>query len=148
MIDPTTWPEVPNDARPKTLYVNLVLDETAKQGLNDKGWIVSDVRLMPSTTDAQRLDVVKAYLEGIRMGSIDTSRDLKEFLDLELYVLGIKGKVQKANDKGALPQDDVDTLLTIGSTRMSGEFTDKLKGLKETEKEVKKPKGKKVKEGK
>jgi hypothetical protein len=129
MFDPNNYPDVPEDQRPKRLFVNQNLDSEIRTELTSKGWIVTDTRLLPNHTDNDRLEVVKSILEGIRQGSIDVDRNIKDFLDMELYVLGVKGKGAQAQDKGDLKRDELDVLLDFGNAKTSQDFKEKLRQL-------------------
>ena len=134
------WPTVPEDARPKKLPINVAISDTEREELAAKGWIVIDTRLLPSRTDSERLEAVKAVLEGIRIGSIEADKGTKDFLDLELYVLGVKGKGAQTRESGDFGKGEIDVLLNFGDGRMSQTFKEKLKALDSVPKVPKKKK--------
>jgi hypothetical protein len=117
-MDIGDWPEVPQELRPKPLYVREQLASNEKEVLEKRGWNLIDVRILPARTDGERAEAVKATLEGIRQGSITniTDASIVRFLELETKIYGMTnnkdgpGKQfveQKANDS-------LDTLLDFG----------------------------------
>jgi len=133
------WPTVPVEQRPQVLYHNTSLTPQEDELLRNKGWIPVDTRLMSSRTDQERIDSIKAVLEGIRRGTIDGDKTLKDFLDIESYTVGIKGKGAQAKDVGDFGAGEIDVLLDFGGGRTSQTFKDKLKALDSEPKKVKKP---------
>ena len=83
------WPAVPEDQRPKRLPHSTVLRLEDQELLAAKGWRPMDVRLLPNNNDAERGEALKAWLEGIRMGTIEADAKLLRFLDLEARSLGL-----------------------------------------------------------
>lgn len=140
-MNPENWPDVPEQQRPKKLFVNMSVPATERVVLASKGWEVVDTRLMPCGTDNERLEAVKATLEGIRLGSIEPDKNMKDFLDLEMYVLGVKGKGAQSVDKGNLEHAEMDVLLQFGGARVSQDFRDRMVELEASPK--RKPKKKK-----
>lgn len=132
------WPEVPEDARPKRLYVNEPVTNEERAILASKGWEVVDTRILPGKTDQERLEAVKAVLEGIRVGSIQADKMTKDFLDLEMYVLGVKGKGAQATDRGDIDKRDLDSLLSFSATKASPGFKERMRELETETKNTKK----------
>lgn len=83
MPDWDTWPDVPDNLRPKRLPHNGLVDKVAGELLRGKGWDPIDVRLMSANSDAERGMCLKAFLEGVRLGTIEMDFKLQKFLDLE-----------------------------------------------------------------
>lgn len=139
-MNPENWPDVPEQQRPKKLFVNMSVPATERVVLASKGWEVVDTRLMPCGTDNERLEAVKATLEGIRLGSIEPDKNMKDFLDLEMYVLGVKGKGAQSVDKGNLEHAEMDVLLQFGGARVSQDFRDRMVELEASPKRKSKKK--------
>lgn len=118
MIDASQFPDVPAEAGTKRLYVAENLSEANVELLKAKNWLVQDVRLMPNKTDSDRADIVKAWLEGIRQGSIAPSRQLLDFIELEAKICGLLNQKQIAQaEKVDTSEMDIDTLLSFNSSR-------------------------------
>jgi len=104
-----SWPEVPNEQRQKKLFHCGLIGEKAAFGLRIKGWDPIDVRLLPNETDEHRRLALKAWLEGIRLGTIELDPRLAKWLELESKVYEIhKGVAEKPLNE--------DTLQDAGST--------------------------------
>ncbi len=113
-------PEVPQEQRPQKLYVNVGVDESVRQTLIAKGWLPIDVRILPNKTDGDRSEAFRAYLEGLRIGSILPDPKLKPFLEMEARSYGLHA--MKASELGSKHDEDateldVDQLLTLKSPR-------------------------------
>jgi hypothetical protein len=105
-----TLPVVPHDRRPAFVYHDGKLDV---HDAVDKGWTPVDVRLMPKRTDQEKCDVVKAWLEGMRFGTVDVDTKRLRAIELEARVLGmIRGHASEVKD---LDDDAVNALLARGS---------------------------------
>jgi len=81
MSDLLQLPDIPQHLRPKKLPVNKTLTEDLKLTLEQRGWEIYDVRTLGGA------DAVKATLEGVRLGSIETT-NLRE-LELEAKIYGL-----------------------------------------------------------
>lgn len=123
-MDTVTWPEAPEEDRPKPLYIREALTVVEVEQLETKGWEVVDVRTMPNKTDADRWASVKATLEGVRAGSITglTKLDV-ETLKLEAASVGPKmGNPAQIQTK--LEKSDLDLVLSFQSRRaFAGTFS-------------------------
>jgi len=103
------WPPAPEEERPKALYVNEGLPRVVTDWLrDDRGWRVVDVRALPNRSDGDRAESVKAYLEGVRVGSIEASKDLLRYIELEARICGLLSNKQRADDM--VPTVEGDTL--------------------------------------
>jgi hypothetical protein len=83
------WPIVPTEDRPKRLPHTGLVNALDAEQLRAKGWDPQDVRLMPNRTDADRAECLKAYLEGIRLGTIEPNPKLSKFIEAELRTYGL-----------------------------------------------------------
>jgi len=103
MLDLENLPPVPEHARPKRLPVNKTPADDLKLTLEQRGWEIHDVRTMSGA------DAVKATLEGIRLGSID-SVNLRE-LELEAKIYGLlKGEEKEKPQEKKQEMSKKDTL--------------------------------------
>lgn len=89
---------VPADRRPLNCYVSESLPETESLRVAESGWKLVDVRLMPNKTDEDRRACVKAWLEGIRSGTIEVEIKRLKFIELEAKVLGMIGGKAPTSD--------------------------------------------------
>lgn len=97
--DLLTWPVVPPEQRPKRLFHAGIVDKKADEYLISVGWLPIDVRLLPNETDDEKRYALKAWLEGIRFGTIELDPRLSKWLELESKVYEIhKGVPEKKND--------------------------------------------------
>lgn len=131
-FDTSDWPELPPDQRPQNLYVNYLIPEKAKESLHEKGWNVQDVRALPARTDGDRAEGVKAYLEGIRMGSIDADSKSRGHLELEAKIYGLLDRKSGYGEKDSKLTKDTEELLRgfgskYGNKRISSRVPEKKK---------------------
>ena len=117
------WPPAPEEERPKALYVNEGLPKVVTDWLrSDRGWKVVDVRVMPNRSDGDRAESVKAYLEGVRCGSIEASKDLLRYIELEARICGLLSNKQRADDMvPTVKEATLDKMLDFGKKRMRPE---------------------------
>ena len=107
-----SWPLAPEDDRPKALYVAESLPAIVSHWLADeRGWRVVDVRALPNRSDGDRAEGVKAYLEGVRVGSIEPVKELLRYVELEARICGLLSNKQRADDM--VPSVEGDTLENI-----------------------------------
>jgi len=113
------WPGAPEDERPKALYVSDVLPEKVSSWLEEQqGWLIVDVRTMPNKTDGDRADAVKAFLEGVRVGSIEPGKEQLRYIELESKICGLLSNKQRADDyRPALDEETLDKVLDFSSVR-------------------------------
>jgi|TARA_R110002012_G_scaffold58368_1_gene151444 hypothetical protein len=118
-----SWPEAPEDERPKALYVSENLPEIVRGWLGSKqGWDIIDVRTMPNKSDADRAEGVKAFLEGVRVGSIEPGKDQLRYLELEAKICGLLSNKSRADDMvPTVKGDTLDKMLDFGKKRMRPE---------------------------
>ena len=105
------FPTVPEEQKPKTLF-HEGMPDAVRYEAEMAGWFPQDVRLMPTKTDADRVAIVKAVLEGVRIGTIEADPKRLRFLELECKVLGMIGG--KAMSSEPPNDDDVNELLGQG----------------------------------
>jgi hypothetical protein len=117
------WPEAPAEERPKALFVYETVPDIARAWLEHKqGWKLIDVRVMPNTSDADRAEGVKAFLEGVRVGSIEPGKDQLRYLELEARICGLLSNKSRADDMVPKVKDaTLDKMLDFGKKRMRPE---------------------------
>jgi len=117
------WPEAPAEERPKALFVYETVPDVSKAWLQHKqGWDVIDVRVMPNSSDADRAEGVKAFLEGVRVGSIEPGKDQLRYLELEARICGLLSNKSRADDMVPTVKDaTLDKMLDFGKKRMRPE---------------------------
>lgn len=127
-MDWSTWPDVPEDQRPKELYHNYRLDAEDAGLLMEKGWEPLDVRLLPNKTDADKAESLKACLEGLRMGAIKLQQGIARYIEVEARILGLtSGKTpeQENLNEGYAGLDFVQLQDRIGGKTGHGEDSKK-----------------------
>ena len=113
-----TWPEAPQDARPKDLFVDYPVPPKTRNLLYERGWRVRDPRTLPTRSDADRAEGLKAVLEGIRVGSITPDREKLRWSELEAKVYGLlTGKDKLADKTPKINQEVLDNLLDFGKKK-------------------------------
>ena len=117
MISFIGWPEVPEALRPKKLYISSGIKDIERGILVELGWEPIDVRLLETSTDAQRQVAIMAWLEGVRLGSIEASNTAAKYVELEMRACGLHsgGSETKVAE---LPSEDLDVLLDFGKVRV------------------------------
>ena len=117
------WPEAPEDERPKSLYVSESLPDIVHTWLRSKrGWAVIDVRTMANKSDGDRAEGVKAFLEGVRVGSIEPGKDQLRYLELEARICGLLSNKNRADDMVPVVKEaTLDKMLDFGKKRMRPE---------------------------
>ena len=113
------WPGAPKDERPKALYVSEVLPAKVSAWLESKqGWVIVDVRTMPNKSDGDRAEAVKAFLEGVRVGSIEPGKEQLRYIELESKICGLLSNKNRADDcKPTLDEETLDKVLDFSSVR-------------------------------
>lgn len=107
-----SWPSVPLKDRPKPFYVRVNLDSEDSKSLEDKGWEVVDVRLLPCDSDVDRQTAVKATLTGSRMGTIELTKLELDTLELEARACGMVGnKVAAEKPVSSVTKDALELIL-------------------------------------
>lgn len=117
-LDINDWPNVPQNQQPRKFWTNQNIDDIEKMALQDKGWEVVDVRLMPETTDQERQEVVRAYLWGVTNGTIPNTKALLDVLDLKAKACGLVGNKEASLEKPKMDKSQLDTLLEVGTNRI------------------------------
>lgn len=117
------WPAALEEERPKALYVTEVLPDVVLGWLTTRqGWDVIDVRTMPNVSDADRAEGVKAFLEGVRVGSIEPDKDQLKYLELEARICGLLSNKNRADDMvPTVKEATLDKMLDFGKKRMRPE---------------------------
>lgn len=86
-LDLATWPEVPEEERPRPLYVDRYLPPEMAEIIEERGWHVIDIRLLEPQKS------LRAKLEGIRLGSIpSTVNERLKYAEIEARVMGLVGQ--------------------------------------------------------
>ena len=112
-IDFMSWPVVPDHQRPKPLYhVGMEPQEAAV--LLKSGWEPQDVRLLDNETDEEKTLAVRAWLEGVRLGSIDATRGVTKFIEMEARILGLPETKKRVSDAPKTKKETVEALLDFG----------------------------------
>ena len=112
-------PVVPEDARPRMLYLNDDPGAHLAKTLTRQGYQLVDVRILPNRTDHDRAELVKAYLDGVRMGTLEADAELLSYLRLESQIYGLVGSkdfghAASKEKKGKLEDEDLGTILGFG----------------------------------
>jgi hypothetical protein len=110
---------VPDKSRPKNLYVNVPLSHDDEAYLIGRGWHPIDVRVLPSKTDADKAETLKAWLEGVRQGSIQLDKDVVKLIELEAKAYGLVGTkiIEKQADNTEGAEETIDDLLDMFSKK-------------------------------
>ena len=116
-LDALDWPDVPAKMRPKPLFVVSVLTDGAAESMKAKGWAVTDLRLWPNTSMSERQALVLAWLEGLRVGSIQPTNRIFDVLELEAKTCGLTNLKQAPDKPKDLAEETVDAILDIKNTR-------------------------------
>lgn len=104
---------VPEEKKPLYLYHCAYAPQIVQEA-QSQGWTVVDVRLMPNKTDDDRRECVKAWLEGMRVGTIEVDIKRLKAIELEAKILGMVGQKPRESDSG-MTDDDVNRYLDLGS---------------------------------
>lgn len=125
------WPVVPEEQRKKKLFHNRKIGEEDLASLREKGWDPSDVRLLPNGNDGEKAESLKAYLEGLRWGSIINDQAIARYVEIEARVLGLtSGKGPEKTNKRERKEDlSLEEMMKIGGT--TGHGTDSKKKWRE-----------------
>lgn len=125
IIDLLTFPEVPLERRPQRIYIDYFVDAVTKEALNGRGYEVIDVRSLPNSTDGDRAEAVKAYLEGIRLRTILPGEATARYVELEARIYGLLDAKNRRNnpDEGKLGPDILDQLKGFKSKFAQGKIT-------------------------
>jgi len=116
-LDFSQWPVVPQEQRPKKLFYLGALDEEQALALTAAGWQPVDVRLLPQTTDDEQIAAIKAWLQGVRLGSIEAKASQVRFCELEGKVYGALSAKKASNDAPVMRKDDLDSILNFGGIK-------------------------------
>ena len=110
------WPKVPEEFRPKVLFVDSDPGRYVRDILSGRGWRLVDVRELPNATDADRSEGVKAYLEGVRSGTMRPNKEVLSHVELEAKIFGLVGTKDPSmgQNQARLDTQDIDTILNFG----------------------------------
>ena len=111
MISFEDWPVIPKDQRPKPLYHMSNIDSALGQALIDSGWEPIDLRLLPERTGEEKVFAIKAWLQGVRLGSVMPYRGGIHFSELEARVYGLLLTKRPEEKKQTLASEDLDQIL-------------------------------------
>ena len=132
-MDFDNWPEVPPELRPKRLPHSGLISEAWSAELTRRGWEVVDVRLLPNETDHDRAEAVKAWLEGMRLGTIEIGKDAAKSLELEARVYGLlslnKFGLSDVPMSSVDDEDSLDVVLSYGRDKAFGSSLDEKRAL-------------------
>lgn len=106
MIDFQDWP-APEQPGQKLYVAAGTLD--SKPVLQAAGWLVVDVRTLPNHSDAARAESLRCWLEGLRVGSIESNNALLKVLELEAKTLGVLN-TKTASDSSKTKTQELDPL--------------------------------------
>ena len=109
-----TWPRLPLGWNKKSIFIAANVAPSILMNLEAKGWNVVDVRFMPTTSDGERVDSVKAWLEGVRLGTIVAEKGVNKFVELEAKALGMLSQKDRSFDnKVVVDVDSLEDLLRL-----------------------------------
>lgn len=105
------WPVVPQELRPKSLFHMSNIPAEEQAALTEGGWKLVDVRLLPENTLEEKEFAVKAWLQGVRLKSIEPGRGQIHFSELEAKVYGLLLQKKPEVVKKGLEAEDLDGIL-------------------------------------
>jgi hypothetical protein len=110
-----------------------LISRQAAQSLVEKNWRVIDIRTLDSGPEA-----VRAYFEGVRLGTIEHDRAKDKILELEARTHGMVTGHQDRDKSKACPEDEpIDDLFDLDSPKYGT-----VKGFPEKRGKARKPRGK------
>ncbi len=112
-LDFSNWPVVPQEQRPKKLYYLGQLDGDQGAALIAAGWDPIDVRLLPQTTDDEQVAAIKAWLQGLRLGSIESKAGQVKFAELEGKLYGALSARKVADSGPVLDKASLESILNF-----------------------------------
>lgn len=116
-IDVGAMPQVPAKDSPKALFVNYNLEPLEVTNLYQKGWEAKDVRLLSCSNLKERQEIVLAWLEGLRQGTLEERPKLLDWLELEARVCGLATGKVVPTEKAKIDKKTVDQILDFTSSR-------------------------------
>jgi hypothetical protein len=111
-VDFSSWPVLPLELRPKKLFHCGEMDGETREALEGAGWKVIDIRTLPEGTDDEKVEAIKCWLQGVRLGSIQPGRGDVRFSELEARVYGLCAN--KRPEKAKEPMNDEDLAGILG----------------------------------
>jgi hypothetical protein len=109
-----SFPQVPDNQKPRPLYHSSIIPKQILKHLQDKGWEPVDCRLLPDNDLNQRATAVLAWLSGVRMGSIIPEVGQAKFIEMEMRCCGLYIGKQQATKKDDIEDDDLESILSFG----------------------------------
>lgn len=73
----------------RVVFVNCYVSPEVETELKTRGWETQDIRLLPSESEVERSLIVKATLDGVRMGTITMTTMQLRILELEAKITGL-----------------------------------------------------------
>jgi hypothetical protein len=113
-IDWQSFPDVPEILRPKALFHASTIKQEDIKELQSKGWLPTDVRLLPDKEMEQRVQAVLAWLSGVRMGSIIPMQGQAKIIELEMRACGLHVGKAAQSTKKEIASDDLEAILDFG----------------------------------
>ena len=110
-FDFSDWPVVPADMRPKALYHMSNLGQEMNAALKEGGWSPVDVRLLPERTDDEKIQAIKCWLTGVRLGSIQPHRGGIHFTELEARIYGLLANKRPDKPTEPMAAEDLQGIL-------------------------------------
>ena len=119
-MDASEWPEVPTLERgKKPLYVDQNLDAEDQAELRKKGWVPTDVRLMPTESESEKRTQLNAQMQGWMSGSMQPNKMKLEAWELAAKALRmLTQKETAAVAKAVASEDEVAELRSLNSARV------------------------------
>jgi len=105
-----SWPVLDQASRPKKLYYCSEMAEEWSTALKEAGWIPIDIRTLPERDDDEKIEAIKAYLQGIRLGSI-AAPTRGYFSELEARVYGLLSNKRPEKTKEPMNPEDLESIL-------------------------------------
>lgn len=106
----------------RVVFVNSYVSPEVEQEISVRGWEVQDIRLLPSESEIERSLVVKATLDGVRMGTITLTMVQLRILELEAKITGLLAIKEVPTEEG--PRVDTKSLAELLKFGSSSTFAE------------------------